>query len=61
MHDLCVHVLTANCHTASACNHTSENMVIVGYLGSARLLQQQQNTVLFFNMETMHFLPSKCP
>ena len=53
--------LPAKCYTASACNYPLEHIDILGYLGTAQLLQPKQNKVLSFNMEKLDFLPWSDP
>ena len=42
-------------------NNPSDNITVIRYLGTVRLLQQQQKTVLYVNMENMDFPPPIVP
>ena len=49
------------CHTASASNYPSENIIINTIWGQSLYYNQKQTKVLSFNMEKMAFLPPSAP
>ena len=56
-----VSIVTAKCSTDSACNNPSDSIAEIVRLEQFDYYNQNQNEVLYVNMENMDFLPPTAP